>query len=210
MVGDVHEEDLGGRDCKHRGQDCDKLICPVNNENEGSSGRTMTGRCIDVMYETTIISGKDRMISGGCGGAQWVAWRWQLIIAWMVECHAQVFGWISWRFSGWWIAESLAFKGCTDRRIFHAYFQRHDLEFFTPEYKVTRARISGVCFLSGIEGEGLQFFGWHRHHLMSPVLEKTLRMREICLARKSNFSVKRETVCPPQNSCVPNPTVLGT
>ena len=30
----------------------------------------MTGGCIDVVDDPTIISGKDRMISGGCGGAQ--------------------------------------------------------------------------------------------------------------------------------------------
>ena len=67
VVGEVHNEEHGGRDC-------DKLIRPVNKENEGSSGRMRTGGCNDVVDETTIISGKDRMISGIGGGARWAAW----------------------------------------------------------------------------------------------------------------------------------------
>ena len=37
---------------------------------EGSSGRTMMGGCINVMDDTTIISVKSRMISGGWRGAR--------------------------------------------------------------------------------------------------------------------------------------------
>ena len=67
--------------------------------------------------------------------------------------NAQLFRRMGSKFSGWWTSHTLPFKWGTDRHIFCTYIQRQGLEFIQAEYKVTRAEISGTCFLSGIEGE---------------------------------------------------------